>query len=1392
MATLMTRREIIDQYGFDPSEDQNQSIIQKGEKDTDIRLRTDWPDIPLPKPDDDPNPLRDPEDPAKLLNRNQEKPTADPARMMASGAVRNWTSDLLTMVGVASAGLSAAAKYTLGDPEDPNAKEFDFAKNLYKPGGVKAVVDRLRDKQSEMREEHPDWDARKVEHEMAKYQASPDFFEFHTDNMSHVYGGGMKLAAAINGMFGVPKTPQQETWGDDAAHIIGGVITASPSVFVRGAGSFLSRLGVSGSERLADLVLPGTAASHFTPAMVGQQAVGQIGINDILRTATGQPSAIRGNAFEVNNPETGGPSNRPEDQALGPRVADYIIPGAAAGAAVLGTAAALRGKPRLNPNMVHAGPTIDEQLAARRTMEPLQTDPTLARQPASIEAVSRAVNEWESPEKLARDVADAAGVPRGPVEVNIQAAHGLDMDRQARLHAFEQARNDGLFPNKLVQGERTVAQLERMGQQASPETRQKFSEMVSAFNAADQRLRGVRETTEQYVRNPADAENLNNLAQRLADTPESRPSLTAWTDRDIGQRINAGMADPEVIKLADHFKAVNQDINRYSFRAGMLTQEEYLARQASPYHIPMFEVRGTTYDPSQPRTNVLNTTAPGGGVTPNNVLDPFAAVNVNLAMAINEAKHNDGIGRVIDTLRPHDPNGEFVRRVGPASGIDLDADKVIRYEAGQPIVYQFSRESVATALKAQPLMLSPVASFFNGARGIFQRATTGAVFGGPASAIRSALYDASTGYTSAREGRSFGFLSQLARQAVGNNPTANAAIDTLRALDVSAPLHMSWSVLPQAWWKTVNSIGREMMDSAVTDSGLLSHISSIPGGKDALYNIGGKLAHAAEVSTWGVMKQAGALQDHPRMTITPLQAKNEYERLATEYANAGAASSGFKALKPLMDPYYAMIDNLHHMAQYAFFANNYAVLKTRYGSGAAVPAEELTRLAEETRRFSGDIWAHGGSRGYNEAMTAVPYGNINLQAFRHLAHAATAQGFKQSVDVATRMGVLAGTAYAGIKFVEGMGPEAKDWYWNKLPDWKRVGTVPIPSPEWIKDKVTGKEIKFDPADPDKYVWFPRLAAELTPITQMHLAAAEIAGYLDRGSNTARGSPGKDVLGVTASALGTGQIQPVNALLAVGGYKSDLLGPAQGRPIVQELPKGEDGETPGGIPMQAANLVRVFGGLGGDMAIRSADAALQNYERDHDFLRALERGGLEAKQEMVDERYPSVPGLWKAEAKVYQSATTTRLKELDRVVQSLRPTWSREFGRGRITNEDMANIQDPDVRATVAYTHKFFASGAYNKLKEARTMIESQMKGLDSKKYNLNPEQIAQKKRALNIEREGIETQMLTVVDTYEKRIGEDFKDLFDREKLKPELESIPILKDRYKRKNPQIAPGVSP
>jgi hypothetical protein len=92
---LMSRQEIQDTYGFDPGSDTNQTIVPKGDEQEQVGETASHLIL------------------RSCLTAIKRPRLPAPGRMIASGAIRSWTSDPLMLVGIASAGLSAALKYAL-------------------------------------------------------------------------------------------------------------------------------------------------------------------------------------------------------------------------------------------------------------------------------------------------------------------------------------------------------------------------------------------------------------------------------------------------------------------------------------------------------------------------------------------------------------------------------------------------------------------------------------------------------------------------------------------------------------------------------------------------------------------------------------------------------------------------------------------------------------------------------------------------------------------------------------------------------------------------------------------------------------------------------------------------------------------------------------------------------------------------------------------------------------------------------------------------------------------------------------------------------------------------------------------------------------------------------
>lgn len=1376
----MTRDQIIAQFGIDPGEDDAQFTFVNEQKGLD--------NAPSPAPGPNQPPVPTPEPPlyARRPNENPETPSANPLRMAASGAVRGWVSDPLLLAGVASAGLSAATKYLKG--EEGGFSE-NFAKGLYKEGGPQKVAENLRQKQSELEQQHPEWSTEQIHRELLAYQATPKFFEFHTDQMAGAYGTGMKMAAAVNGLMGVPKTPEQQTWMDEASQVIGQVLVPSMGIFSKGVNYFAKALGATAPKaieqvaRVADIALPGTDSKFYNAAGLGTSIGGGLAINEATRAVTGQPLALTGEAFTPRDPLTGGPTTDPRNDNLGARPSDFLV----AGAAGLGTAAmlarALGGRPRFDPNTVVGGASIADQRAGARTMAPVP-------EPGPIERLSAAINQWDPVEAFARDVADVAAVrakiagqapntTRNALEVDVQAAHGLEISTEARQSAFLRARDEGVLPNN-VRTPVTIRQFEEAAQQVSPETLTKFSESIAAANVADVRKQGLQKLIGEAQAAPNDPDIAARLAARLADTPESRPAFQAWSDNDVAAKLNAAAADPEARQLLSAYATLNRSINELRYKSGLLTQETFNEYQKKPFHTPLFEFDSTKYDPSKPRTTTVDPANPG--VVPNRTIDPFSAINLNMAQAVDEVKINDGKLRVINSVRGADPQEQFVKRIGPASVVDRRPEGTVSVmEGGREILYQFSSPAVADALKSQPLTLGPLATITNDIRRGFHWLTTGPILGGIPTATKSVIYDTAQGYVTQRPGRAFGYFTKWGRIAAGDNQLANQLIDTARAFDVSAPASVALAFTRMGTFRAIDALGRTLAAEGAKRNSILGALPT-----QWVQDAGAYLAQTAESSMYGMMKHADILQPHA-MFRDAASTKNRYDAIIQQYAGAGRDPSVASRVNSVLSPWMGLLDNIYNSAKYAYFSNNMAVLRNKYG--AQIPQIEIDRLAEETRRMAGDISAQGGSQLYREAIAGVPYGNIAMQSNRHLLHAMFAQGNKQSFDVGLRISLLGASAYAGANYVMSMGPEAKDWYWNKQNEWERVGTIPVPSGEAIQHRIkTGEWPKFDPLHPTANFERIKLSAELVPFTQLALAAAEKAGVLDRGANTAKSTIAGDISTGVAGSLNLGTHVALNTAGALAGQRLDFGNPLRGRGVASEIqgPKGEMGRTPGGIPVQAAEVAKALGGTGMDILIQTTDAGLQSYERGDGFVSALQRAGLEAKARLVDEKYITVPGFWKAADKVYLSnAEGQAVKKVEKAQKALDEAWGTEFGKGVATQPNAAKIQDPEVKQMLAITHQFLGTGGYRQLKDYRSQLEMQLYALEGQKDRYTPEKIAELKRRKQVEIQGVQSRMVPLQNRLDEILRQRFGPRFEREGLEPDVDGVATLVDRYRRKTPR-------
>jgi hypothetical protein len=205
----------------------------------------------------------------------------------------------------------------------------------------------------------------------------------------------------------------------------------------------------------------------------------------------------------------------------------------------------------------------------------------------------------------------------------------------------------------------------------------------------------------------------------------------------------------------------------------------------------------------------------------------------------------------------------------------------------------------------------------------------------------------------------------------------------------------------------------------------------------------------------------------------------------------------------------------------------------------------------------------------------------------------------------------------------------------------------------------------------------------------------------------------------------------------------------------------------------------------DYLVQITDAGLQSYERGQGFVAALNRAGIEAVQK-VKEVYPTVPGLWKGEQKIYtQTAEASAIRAVEKIEQAVEKTWQTEFGKKQMRTPNAGRMQDQDAAMAVAIAHELFQKKNYRQLKDWRGMLEQKREALQSGKAGLSPEQITAQTRKINEDIRGVNSKMTEMIDIYDGIVRKRLGGVFERSGLEPKIENVPALIDRYKRKAPQ-------
>lgn len=1398
---LMRRKDIIERYGFDPGEDENQSVVPKNEGSTAaINVKKDDEEITPP---------------------NKETNTADLVENMVAGAAKGFSSDPLMLYGLGAGVLYWAKKKLQGDPE------ASFADGLYQEGGVKNIQDHINQKYKEIKEANPDWNDIAVRKAIEDYTASPEFFEVNIEQMTPALKTGLRTAHSINKATGVNKTPDQETFIDDTMQTLGGLLT--PTGFLK-VGNIAEKVAskVAGEAigkaakvagNIADFtVLPGTPS--YKPGVIAGNVGGGMVVDEVVRHATGDPTVLpTGEALiELSKNVDQLPSSLPEQPRdlgrstapplgtttpLGPPIPptgvdrDTLISATQKGdlgtAAVVGAGvagllagrAALRGRvaPTIPPT--HPSSTEDD-FAVRRFNE------TGLNAPENPNLINRVIEK-----------SDEAGGENAPiyqlgrelgVEPQIEAEVGQYLSTHGQALTLRNIFEDGVLPD----GTRTVPVKQHFDlvRSVDEDTRFEYQRAVVSENVLSElgrkrqdALTELQEAGNRLVNNPRDPALIQ---AHVEATRTSRlwnqydPSIRRYqpniSEAEHQQYRYRPGVNPGVDQLMESRKIANNSINEMLARSGVISSEEAQRRaKDDPYHTGLFEYSKdleVRYKPEEHRNPSL------GPATQrvHNPMSPEASMRLQLVVAARASARNLGKRNIARELQAADPLGREIREVPRGETPDRRMGGFFEFrENGRTRTFQVARPHVADAIN-QSMVDDGIG--WN----IVSSIRTAAQFGmvqGPAAigqAPVSAFYDMTLGWLAQRSGTSYGYLSRWLRQFeranFGDNVALSRTADIVDSIDFPGRIAAyTISFVQASVLRSIRATGTKMMTQAITRDGFFSHLANtIPNGHQVLANIGGRMNTYFTSSWYAAYREFADVGAHQMvLDVNPLK-----DQVASDIRKwSDGSPEGVRIhLGNVLKGYTAILDSIQSLNRMTFAMQQHAIANT----GGPVSRNELRVVMEQARRTAGDLSEMPGSEILKKASKGIPFFRIGLQSFRYLTHALTSRGAWDSTLVAARLGALAGAMYTSHKMIEEMG--LSDWYYETLNDFERVGILRVPTAETVVQKLVNGQQVIDHNQPDKHFYSWRLPPEASLYMGTIMYGLEQLGWINRGSNRGNTSAEKDLLYAASQTFNVGNIPLVNlGFTALTGKKIDLTAGMRGRMVISDNrgPRAQYGDMASGIPTPIAEAIKSTFGFTGNIAIQTLDAGLQSYQRTGDAVAATARAWDEAKGMFIEKSLPSVPGLWEAREKVYNFSAMSI--ETDRTINQAKEidvAYQNEFtSAGHKRGSNRRRILDDDVKRMLYGTHTFMLKGYMPKLNEMMMGYRNKIDNIKAGKAELSYEEIEKEKDRIMIQMRPLHEKRQMIIQKYNKWLKDKYADKFRAEGLEPNIDGVITLVKKY-------------
>lgn len=1347
----MHRKDIIEQYGFDPGE--NSSVVPKGDPTAAINV----------VPDD-----------KKIEPPSQETESANPLSNLAAGAAKSFTSDPLGLIGL-GAGVLYWAKKRLIDGDSSG----EFADNLYQEGGLDRVQQHVKLKAAELKQANPDWDDTTVRDALERYTTSPEFFDFNTSQMIPSLGTSLKTAYKINSLTGVQKTPNQETFTDDTLQTLGGILT--PTGFLKVGAVAQKVLGKTVGKVVGNVleatVVPGIPRIAAGP--VAANVAGGMAVDEVMRHATGDPTVFpSGEAFWEFKKEPGQlAQQRPDFGRLSPEEQQAILSAAKPDEAGMGTAATVAGL-----GLLGAGATR-YALRGRMNVADIPTTVTNAEERAiASQAATTGLNTPDPSflQKIIQRLDNAASADASLEQMGREL--GINPEIEAEMGQFKSAhgkqlvtRNlfeDGVLPDGTILPVSPKGHFEYVGSLA-PDVRAKYQRVAQDTEIARELQERRQKAYSRLNKNPLDPK-AQDLARKWMNYDPSIRRYKPDVDEADLQVYKRGV-DPTLDKYMDGLASVNKARAEVAYRAGIIDKNKYLKFLKNPYFTGLYDPDyNNAYNPFKRRDPSIDVVSPESPIV-YNPISPESHLKAALDATARAAADNIGKRNIINHFKSVDPQGREMYEVPKGQEPNRQVGNIVKYkENGEEKVVQFARKEIADALNQSVLDDGLAMNMLNTLRAASQKGMVH-LFAGPGQAPISMLYDMVSGNLTMKSGRSIGYLSRFIRQMTQQGTALDKLADVVEIVDPTKPLAYLHKGISGAYWNGVRVIGSEMITQATTRDGFFGHLAKvIPNGHQVLDRLGQDLNQYYHKS-WHTLYRRWSDSGAHEMIKDFRQSKDFMQKDLDRWKD-GIPNGAWEGVKGLFHAYEAVLSHVVSIHRMTFAAQNIAVLKARHGYAP----EKAVRIAmEEARRSAGDMSAQPGNKALRYITSTVPFARIGVQSARHVAHSMLGRGAWDSSLVWMRMAGLTGMIYAQYKLMEELG--LKDWFYETLNDFERNGKLWVPKIDLATAFYTGEEPKIDLKNPANNFYQLPLPQEILVPLSTTMYGLEQMGLINRGSNRGNTSAEKDLLYAAAQTFNLGNVPFIDAALAPTGHKIDLMAGARGRAIIGDVKgsKAFDGNLPSGIPFWAAEAVKSMFGFSGMLGVQTLDAGLQSYKETSDYTAALNRAWDEGTAIWTEKTASSYPGLWDGRKKVYGfTAMASEISRMNRIADELKDLYSNEFTpAGAARGSQRTRVSDPQARKLLYVTNYFFNREAMPLLQERLTRIRNKVDNLEASKGKLGFDEVRKAQEEAMLEMRPWYDKQMQVIEKYNAYITKNYGPLFQQYGEKPGVDSaVKIIK----------------